>query len=95
MYARVINSQLVSGKADDAVAIWRDKLAPGIKQAKGFKGAYIMGDRNTGKGVTITLWETEADANAMNASFAQSLGLFEGLFAGPPELNQFEVLLQV
>jgi len=95
MYARVINSQLVSGKSDEAVSIWRDKLGPVIKQAKGFKGAYIIGDRNTGKGVTITLWETEADATAMNASFAQSIGLFEGLFAAPPELNQYEVLLQV
>ena len=95
MYARVVNSQLVSGKADEAVAIWRDKLAPVLKQAKGFKGAYVTGDRNTGKGVTITLWETEADANAMHASFAQSIGLFEGLFAAQPELNQYEVLLQV
>ena len=59
MYARVIKSNLFVGKADDAVSIWRDKVAPSIKQAKGFKGAYLVGDRGTGKGLTITLWESK------------------------------------
>ena len=95
MYARVINSQLVPGKTDDAVSIWRDKVAPALKEAKGFKGAYLVGDRGTGKGVTITLWETEDDANALNATLPQTLALFDGLFAAQPELNQYEVLVQV
>ncbi len=95
MYVRVINSQLVSGKTDDALSIWRDKVAPSLKQAKGFKGAYLVGDRKTGKGVTITLWETQADADAMNAALAQTLALFDGLFAAQPSLETYEVLLQV
>jgi hypothetical protein len=55
MYARIINSQLVVDKTDEAVSIWRDKVAPRLKDTKGFKGAYLVGDRGTGKGVTITL----------------------------------------
>ena len=46
MYARVISSNLVVGKTDDAISVWRDKVAPNIKQAKGFKGAYLVGDRS-------------------------------------------------
>ena len=95
MYARVINSQLLSGKTDDALAIWRDQVAPAIKQAKGFKGAYLVGDRGTGKGLTITLWETQEDADAMNAALPQTLALFDGLFAAQPSLETYEVLLQV
>ena len=95
MYARVINSQLVSGKTDDALSIWRDQVAPIIKQAKGFKGAYLVGDRGTGKGLTITLWETQEDADAMNAALPQTLALFDGLFAAQPSLETYEVLLQV
>lgn len=95
MYARVFTSQLVSGKTDDAVSVWRDKVAPTIKQAKGFKGAYLVGDRETGKGLTITLWETKEDADAMNASVSQNLALFEGLFVAQPSLETYEVLLQV
>ena len=95
MYARVINSQLVSGKTDDAVSVWGDHVAPTLKQAKGFKGAYLVGDRETGKGLTITLWETKEDADAMNAALPQTLALFDGMFAAQPSLETYEVLLQV
>ena len=95
MYARVFTSQLVSDKTEEAVSLWRDKVAPGAKQAKGFKGAYLVGDRATGKGLTITLWETKEDADAMNASLAQNLALFEGLFVAQPSLETYEVLLQI
>ena len=95
MYIRVINSQLVAGKTDEAVSIWGDKVAPNLKQAKGFKGAYLVGDRETGKGITLTLWETIEDADAMNAALPQTLALFDGIFAAQPSLETFEVLLQV
>jgi len=97
MYARVITTQLQPGKADDATNLWREKIAPSLKQTKGFKGAYLFGDRNTGKGVTITLWETEADATAMDTSgqYQQSIALFAQLLAAPPTREQFEVMLQV
>ena len=95
MYARVFGSHLVPGGADKAASIWRDKVAPIAKQSKGFKGAYLMGDRETGIGLTITLWETMEDADAMNASLAQTQALFKDLFAEPPTLETYEVLLQV
>lgn len=97
MYARVITSQLQPGKTDEALALWRDSVVPSLKQTKGFKGAYLTGDRSTGKGVTITLWETEADAAAMDTSgqYQQTIALFAALFAAPPTREQYEVLLQV
>ena len=97
MYARVITSQLQPGKTDDAIKIWREKVSPALKQIKGFKGAYLCGDRNSGKGVTVTLWESEADANAMDASgkYQEMISLFSALFAGTPTREQYEVLLQV
>lgn len=95
MYARVFGSHLVPGGADKAAAIWRDKVAPIAKQSKGFKGAYLMGDRETGMGLTITLWETKEDADAMNASLAQTQALFKDLFAEQPTLETYEVLFQV
>jgi len=95
MYARVTNSQVAVDKTDEALSIWRDKVGPSLKQAKGFKGAYVTGDRATGKGVTITLWETKEDADATQATLPQVLALFEGLFSGPPSVDTYEVLLQV
>ena len=95
MHARLTYTQLVSGKSDEAVAIWHDKVAPVLKQKKGFKGAYLLGDREAGKGVTITLWETQADAEAVNAALPEIFALFAGLFAAQPTVEELDVLLQV
>lgn len=95
MYARVIHSEVVPGKVDEAVSVWGDKVAANLKQAKGFKGAYLTGNRETHKGVTITLWETKEDADAMNATLPQIMALFDGIFAGPPSVETYEVLIQV
>jgi len=95
MYARVFTSQFFNGKGDEAVDIWRDKVAPIAKQAKGFKGAYLMGDRATGKGLTITFWETKEDADAMNASLQQSQAMFDDLWEARPVPETYEVRLQI
>ena len=94
MYARVTNTQVVDGKIDESISIWKDKLAPQLKQAKGFKGVYVIGDRGTGKGMSITLWETKEDADATLATQPQSLALFEGLLSGTPSLDTYEVVFQ-
>jgi heme-degrading monooxygenase HmoA len=95
MYARVFTTHLKAGKGDETVALWRDKVAPIAKKSKGFKGAYLIGDKETGKGLTITMWETKEDADAMDASLPQIMPLFEGMWEKQPTQETFEVLLQV
>lgn len=97
MYARIVTSQLKPGTADQAIQVWRDKVLPTVKGAKGFKHGYMAGDRNSGKGVTVTLWETEADATAWNTSgkYAEAIAHFAQLFAAPPTQEQFEVFIEV
>jgi hypothetical protein len=83
--------------ADETVALWRGSVAPGRKETKGFKGAYRFGDHSTGKGITITLWETEPGAAAMDTSgqYRQAVALFGAKFAAAPTREQFEVLFQM
>ena len=97
MYARVITSQLEPSTTDEAVRIWQESVTPLLKGRPGFKGAYLLGDRNTGRGVTVTLWETAADASGMDTSgaYQQAISHFAKLFTAPPTREQFEVLLQV
>ena len=97
MHARVITSQFKPGKTDEAVALWKDSVAPSLKQTKGFKGAYLVGDRKSGKGVAVTLWESEADATAMDTSgqYQKTLAKFGDMFAGTPTREIYEVFLTV
>lgn len=97
MYARIITSQTQPGKTDEATRIWNESVVPILRQQKGFVGAYMVGDRATGKGVVMTLWEGEDDAQAIDTSgvYQRSIALFAQVLAGPPTREQYEVLVRV
>ena len=96
MFARFTYTQMSStDKTDDALDIWKEKVGPALKQAKGFKGAYVIGDRKTGKGVTVTLWESESDMKATDATMPQTLALFAGFFAAAPDQEALDVLYHI
>ena len=68
MYASVITGQIQLGKFDEFLQLWQDKLAPALKQLKGFKGAFVLTDRETNSVQAITLYETRDQAHAVQAS---------------------------
>ena len=93
MYARVSIGQMPPAKADEGVGIYRDSVLPAAKQQKGFKGLYVLTDRKTGKGLTIALWETEADMTASETSgyYQQQVAKFKDLVGAPPAREGYEV----
>ncbi len=97
MNARVVTVQIQPGKISDAIGIYRDSVIPAAKQQNGFKGALLLTDRNTGKGISVALWETEADMTAGEASgyYQQQLAKFRDVFGAPPVREHYEVSVQV
>jgi len=93
VYARVTISQGQPGKTDEVIRIYRDSVVPAGKQQKGFKGLYLLTDRKTGKGITIGLWETEADMTASETSgyYQQQVAKFKDLVGAPPAREGYEV----
>jgi heme-degrading monooxygenase HmoA len=98
MYARVTFVQIVPGKLDEAVERYRDTVVPAAKQQKGCRGAYLLTltDRSAGKGISMTLWETEADMIAgENSGYYQGqLAKFKDVFGAPPVREAYEVSVQ-
>ena len=95
MFARVVTTHLKPEKVDAAVALWREKLLPMIEGMDGLKGAYLMGDRTSGYGLTITLWETRENAEILAASFAQNIAHFAELMTDEPSVAEYEVMLSI
>lgn len=93
MFARVITVNVQPGKIDEAATVYRDSIIPAAKQQKGFSGAMLLTDPVTGKGISVTLWETEADQKASEASgyVSQQIGKITPLLAGPPVRESFVV----
>ena len=96
MYARVITLQLQPGKLDEVTRLFQDSILP-LMQRQGIKQGYLVGDRNTGKAVAIGLWETEADATAVDTSglYQQWVASLGQCLTGPPVREQYEVYLLV
>ena len=96
MHAQVVRFQVQPGKADEAIAIFRDTVLPAARQQKGFKNAYLLIDRSTNMGIGFSLWESEADVAALAASgfYQEQVAKFAAIFAGPPEREVYEVPVQ-
>ena len=97
MHARVLITQFQPGKMDEAINLYRDSVVPAAKQQQGFKGALLLADRNTGKAISVAMWETEADMKAGEASgyLQEQIAKFSAIFAAPPTTERYEVSLQV
>lgn len=95
MYARVTVATTLPGKTDDVLRIERDSIVPACKQQKGFKGLYQLHDHKTNKGLTISLWETEADMRAAEVSgfYQQQVAKMKDVLAAPPVREEYEVSL--
>jgi hypothetical protein len=96
MYARVTIVSLQKDKIDDGIKVMRDSILPAAKKEKGFKSLLLIGNRSTGKGYSITLWNTEAEMKTGESSgyYQQQVAKMMPLMAGPPTMDQCEVLVQ-
>lgn len=69
MWVRVSTFQGSSEQSDEEteqqIMILRENILPTARQMDGYKGVLSLGDRTTGKSISLTFWESE---EAMRAS---------------------------
>jgi heme-degrading monooxygenase HmoA len=93
MNARVTFATAEPAKIDEVIKVVRDSILPAAKKQKGFKGLYHLGNRSTGKGVVIVLWNTEADMVASESSgfYKEQVAKVMPLLSGQPTMEHYEV----
>ena len=96
MFARTVTALTQPGRLDEAIRIYRDSVAPAVRQQKGCRGIFFLADRNTGKFISPALWDTEADITAGEASsyLREQIAKGASTLAGPPITEHFEVSIQ-
>jgi len=96
MFARITRIQVKSDKVDEAIKIYTENVTPARKAQKGSRGAYLLTDHKTGKGIAITLWDSEDDAiaNEQSGYYQEQLTKFKDVFAAPPVREGYEVSYQ-
>lgn len=97
MNAIAVTAQVQMDKIEEAASIFRNSVVPAYQQLKGFKNAFLLIDTATGKSLGISLWESEADRNAVQTSGAlqQQLAKFSAVLAARPVPGNYEVKVQV
>ena len=48
----------------EGIRVAREQILPAARLMDGFRGIYLLYDRESGKSLSITLWETETDMQA-------------------------------
>ena len=97
MFARITTVQGKIEKLDETIKIYEDNIMTAAKSQKGFKGAYLLTNRNTGKAISCTLWDSEEDAVANEGSgyYQEQINKIKDFLTAPPDREGYEVSVQV
>jgi hypothetical protein len=93
MYARVNTFEGVADRIDDGIRDIQERIVPWTRETEGCKGAIALVDRESGKMIGITLWETH---EAMLASESRAAELRSGAadaIGTSPQVERYEVVV--
>ena len=93
MYARVTTFNLDISRRQEAVEIYKNSIIPAAEKQEGFRSACFFVNKNAGKFVSITMWESmdNAVANQKSGYFQDQIDKLSHLQVVVPEIEGFDV----
>ena len=93
MYARATIIHIFPDRIEEGVKLYRRSVIPDAKKQKGYCGDILLIDPKTGKGNSITFWDSEKDAlaNEENLYYQDQLVKFIVFYTAPPIREGYEV----
>lgn len=93
MYARHITAKIRPGKIDEALKLYEESVVPEGKDQNGYRGLFVLTDKESGKVVSITLWDSKEDAaaNEDRGYLQQQIDKFNDYLLEPAVQEGFEV----
>ena len=92
MYSRVTQLEIDTLRlgVDEAVEVFRDQVAPLLREQEGYEGAYVFVTPE-GMALLITFWET-AEAAADTPFYGEQMAKHVTLFKSSPGRERYEVV---
>ena len=96
MFARTITVQFKVDRVDEAIRIYEQNIVPIARSLEGFKGIYMLVDRETGKAISLSLWSEEegAVASGQGSRFAEEMPKLADVMTAPPVAERYEVCVK-
>jgi heme-degrading monooxygenase HmoA len=95
MFAQVNSVQTAADKLAGLLKFCQERV-PAVRETPGFKGFYLLADRQSGKIVTISLWDSEDDLRQNNQARGAEVRkeASSELGIAPTPVDIYEVVLQ-
>lgn len=97
MYARVTTLEIDTVRigVDEALARYREEFVPRLREQEGYQGVLVFSTPE-GKGLVITLWDTEEAALAGTGDdegglYTEVISSFMTVFRAPPGRGHYEL----
>jgi heme-degrading monooxygenase HmoA len=95
MFARVTRTTFDPKRIDELEPVVREQVLPAMQQMAGFQGMWALADRETGAGLTFSLWESEEAMRASEAAADQvRSGAAASAGADVAAVERYEVVFQ-
>jgi heme-degrading monooxygenase HmoA len=89
-YASVVIGEFKPGKFAAMQKLYAEAIA---KYGEGFKGAYLLQEPGTDRGISIILWESlDNMTEQQNVEYENILEQMKPLFASPPTTTVYELV---
>ena len=92
-FARVTITQSKVENFDEMVKLYSESVVPAAKSQKGYLGILLLTNRETGKSISVAIWENEEDAiaNEKSGYYQEQVAKFKDFFTAPPVREGYEV----
>jgi quinol monooxygenase YgiN len=91
MYARSTTVRGNPQSLDDAIAYLRDEVMPAVQELEGCVGMSMMCDRDSGRCIATTAWETEEAMHDSESRLHDMRQRYAELLGGRPEVQEWEI----
>jgi heme-degrading monooxygenase HmoA len=97
MYARVITAPTKPGAIREGARVYEDSIVPAMQEQPGFLGTTFLVNETANKVISISLWATETDMQASEASgyLQAQIAKVAAFITAPPTNEHFETAVQV
>jgi len=97
MYARHVTTYVKMDKMEEALKIFEDSVIPEGKAQEGYFGIYLLTNKESGKIVSITLWNSQEDARANEESgyYRKQVEKFNDVVTQPPIKEGYDVTIML
>ena len=93
MYARSVTVRGNPQSLDEGIAYLRDEVMPAAQQMEGFIGLSLLCDRDSGRCIATTAWESEEAMHNSEGALHDKRQRFAEMLGGTPEVQEWEIAL--